>query len=123
MQNLKEEMWKESHEEAAHTFVEDPGTRLMVAYYDQYKGFNIEHALPSFNVDQLTYFIKCPQAKEITSENFLKMVQYGTVKGMHIESLLRMMMGIYAPIFFENTTWPDSILSNIYQLIFYCFIL
>lgn len=40
------------------------------------------------------------------------MVQYGSVKGMHIESLLRLMMGIYAPIFFENTTWPDSIKND-----------
>ena len=31
---------------------------------------------------------------------------------MHIESLLRTMMGIYAPIFFENTTWPDSIKND-----------
>lgn len=41
-----------------------------------------------------------------------QVVQYGSVKGMHIESLLRLMMGIYAPIFFENTTWPDSIKND-----------
>jgi dynein heavy chain len=48
--------------------------------------------------------------KEVTAENFHEVLQYGTVKGQHIESLLRLMMGIYAPAFFENTTWPDSIL-------------
>jgi len=28
------------------------------------------------------------------------------------QSLLRQMMGIYAPIFFENKTWPDSIKND-----------
>ena len=67
--------------------------------------------IPPYVVDQLTYLIKQEGVKEVTNENFLKVVQYGTVKATHIESLLRVMMGIYAPIFFENTTWPDSILS------------
>ncbi|KAJ8310645.1 hypothetical protein KUTeg_012510 [Tegillarca granosa] len=112
VQDLKEEMWKEAHEESIQRFIDDPGTRLLVAYNDQYKGFIVEHSIPNFHVDQLTYMIKSESAKEITSDNFLKMVQYGTVKGMHIESLLRMMMGIYAPIFFENTSWPDSIKND-----------
>ena len=70
----------------------------------------MEHMIPPYVVDQLTYLIKQEGVKEVTNENFLKVVQYGTVKAAHIESLLRVMMGIYAPIFFENTTWPDSIL-------------
>ena len=84
----------------------------MVAYHDTHKGFVIDHVIPSYQVDQLTYFIKHESAKEITPENFLKVIQYGTVKGAHIESLLRVMMGIYAPVFFENTSWPDSIKND-----------
>ena len=49
---------------------------------------------------------------EITPDNFLKVVQFGTVTGGQIESLLRMMTGIYAPTFFENTSWPDSIKND-----------
>ena len=84
----------------------------MASYMDPYKGFIVEHGIPAYNVDQLTYFIKLDDAKEITSDNFLKLVQYGCVKGNHIEGLLRTMMGIYAPIFFENTSWPDSIKND-----------
>ena len=84
----------------------------MVAYVDPLKGFLIEHAIPAYLVDQLTYFIKANSIKELNADTFLQKVQYGTIKGNHIESLLRMMMGIYAPIFFENTTWPDSILYS-----------
>ncbi|KAK3095642.1 hypothetical protein FSP39_017066 [Pinctada imbricata] len=109
---LKEDQWKETHEDTINQFINDPGTKFMAAYNDPYKGFVVEHGIPTYNVDQLTYFIKLDDAKEITSDNFLKMVQYGCVKGNHIEGLLRVMMGIYAPIFFENTTWPDSIKND-----------
>ena len=103
-------MWKELHEDAIQTFIDDPGLRFMVAFIDQYKGFIIEFGLPAYYVDQMTYFIKADSVKEVTAENFHEVLQYGAVKGQHIESLLRLMMGIYAPAFFENTTWPDSIL-------------
>ncbi|XP_052104325.1 dynein axonemal heavy chain 2-like isoform X7 [Mytilus californianus] len=109
---LSENMWKELHEDAINNFIEDTGLRFMVAFIDQYKGFIIEYSLPAYYVDQMTYFIKADGAKEVTTESFHHVLQYGTVKGQHIESLLRLMMGIYAPAFFENTTWPDSIKND-----------
>ena len=108
--HLKPDDWKDIHEDAIRKFIDDPGCRLLIIYHDPYKGFVVEHMIPSYVVDQLTYLIKQEGIQEVTTENFLKVVQYGTVKGAHIESLLRVMMGIYAPIFFENTSWPDSIL-------------
>ena len=68
--------------------------------------------IPPFPLNQLTYFIKRDPAVQVTPDNFAHQVQYGTVMGGHIESLLRMMAGIYAPIFFENTSWPDSIKND-----------
>ena len=106
----KAETLDEDQEEVIKTFVEDPAQRILVAYNDQYRGFNVAHNIPAFPVQQLCYFIKFATASVLTNENFLKEVQYGAVKGGHIESLLRVMMGIYAPIFFENRSWPDSIL-------------
>jgi len=32
--------------------------------------------------------------------------------GNNVESLMRVMNNIYAPIFFENTSWPDSIKND-----------
>ncbi|KAL4220766.1 Dynein heavy chain 2 [Mactra antiquata] len=110
--NLKEEEWTETHEELIKKFIEDPACKLIIAYHDQYKGFVVDQIVPPYIVDQLTYFIQKDGVDEITSDNFLLAVQYGSLKGMHIESLLRVMMGIYAPIFFENTTWPDSIKND-----------
>lgn len=108
--NLGADAWTEAHEEYIKKFIQDPTFLLIIAFHDPYKGFVVDTVIPPHLVDQLTYFIKQEGTAEVTFDNFFKVVQYGTVKGLHIESLLRVMMGIYAPIFFENTTWPDSIL-------------
>ena len=34
------------------------------------------------------------------------------IVGNNIESLMRVMNNIFAPIFFENTSWPDSIKND-----------
>ena len=46
-------------------------------------------------------------------DNFHKVFQFGTVQGFHVDTLLRIMHGLYAPAFFSNSTWPDSILASI----------
>lgn len=70
--------------------------------------------MPSQRCDQIEYFIKNKQYTDtpLTPDNLLTRVQYGTVKASHIESLMRVMSNIYAPIFFENTSWPDSIKND-----------
>ncbi len=45
--------------------------------------------------------------REVRPEDFTRCVQFGTVTGGHIESLLRLMTRFYAPTFFKNTSWPD----------------
>ncbi len=39
-------------------------------------------------------------------------VQYGNFGGKHFSSLLRIMSGLYAPLFFGNKMWPDSIKND-----------
>ena len=111
---LKDDDWTDVHEETLNTFLADRNLRLLVAFNDARRGFCLEYKTPTFPLDQLSYFIKNPGAKEITAETFLKSVQYGTVRGAYIESLLRNMLSIYAPVFFENTSWPDSILDGVH---------
>ncbi|GFR64153.1 dynein heavy chain 2, axonemal [Elysia marginata] len=100
------------HENMIDNFLEDQDVHILVAYNDSHRGFNLEHTIPNFPVNQLCYFIKSLGTTTVDSDNFLTNVQYGAVKGGHIESLLRVMMGIYAPIFFENRSWPDSIKND-----------
>ena len=106
---IKPEEWKDEHDEAVNVFVVNHDLRLLIGYVNVHYGFCLDFQPPAFAVDQLCYFIKKPGDTPLTKYNFLKNVQYGTVRGKYIESLMRNMLGIYAPIFFESTTWPDSI--------------
>jgi len=45
--------------------------------------------------------------RHVTVESFSDEIQHGIVSGRHIESLLRIMTGVYVPMFFHNNTWPD----------------
>lgn len=44
-----------------------------------------------------------------TLTDFEKKVQYGTIEGSIMESLLRLMQGVYVPIFSENQQWSESV--------------
>ena len=109
LSNLTEESWTDAHMDLIDEFVNNSEQRLLVAYVDTINGFTLEPNIPYASVEEITYFIRKDSAHVITSDNFLTNVQYGSVTKGHIQSLLRLMSGIYAPIFFENTTWPDSI--------------
>ena len=111
LNDLKADMWNGSHNDIIDNFLTN-GHRLLVAYLDTINGLMLDYQVPHVPVQEITYFIKKDASGEVTPENFLVAVQYGTVMGGHIESLLRLMTGIYAPIFFENTSWPDSILDT-----------
>ncbi|XP_074657783.1 dynein axonemal heavy chain 2-like [Tubulanus polymorphus] len=109
---LKEEMWSDQHYAIVDAFVVDNSRRLLIAYIDAINGLVIASEIPASGVDELTYFIKSDKPDALTADAFLVDVQYGTVKSAHIESLLRLMNGIYAPIFLENASWPDSIKND-----------
>lgn len=48
----------------------------------------------------------------IMEETFESCVQFGTVRGGGMESLLRLMNGIHAPLVTHSTDWPESIKNN-----------
>uniref|UniRef100_A0A0L8GEJ5 Uncharacterized protein n=1 Tax=Octopus bimaculoides TaxID=37653 RepID=A0A0L8GEJ5_OCTBM len=112
LHDITPDMWNEVDQDMIWQFIEDPSVHVLIIYKDPLNGIIIEHCIrTAFNAKQLCYFIKTPRTKEVTSENFLNVIQYGSVKGpSFLESLLRMLSGVFAPLFFENTTWPDIIL-------------
>ena len=109
---LTEESWTATHEEALDAFIHNEDNTLLVAYMDVVNGLTLETRIPVVQCEELVYFIKASQGPEPTPENFLDTVQYGNISTGHIQSLLRMMNGVYAPIFFDNQTWPDSIKND-----------
>ena len=103
--------WTEDQLVVVDRFILEDHT-LLVASLDYSNSLTVDLTIPYGPISQLTYFVKRADAGELNAQNFMKLVQYGTVMGGHIESLLQLMTGIYAPIFFENTSWPDNILNT-----------
>lgn len=95
-------------------FLKNTQQQLLLLYIDKESGLTICASLPPFAVDELAYFVREANAS-VTEENFIRVVQFGTVRGNYVDGLLRAMHDLYAPTFFENQHWPDSILEINHQ--------
>jgi len=131
---LSIDMWNESHENKLKEFLSNNEKKTLVIFVDHPKPESaespklvIQNEIPTLLNILFTYFTKSYYSQEInTKELFHKNVQFGTLGGKHLPSLLRLMSGLYAPLFFGNKTWPDSIKKRklffiLDQLIFYFF--
>ena len=106
---LTEEKWTERHHEQIRDFLLG-SSQVLLAYIDpQSEELTLCCSLPPFQLDQVAFFVM-EEKVEVTSQNFHQVVQMGTVQGSYVDTLLRVMHGLYAPMLFENKTWPDSIL-------------
>jgi dynein heavy chain len=46
---------------------------------------------------------------QVNKESMEQVIQYGTVAGNTMESLLRLMVSVYVPVFSNNEKWPKSV--------------
>ena len=81
----------------------------MVVFEDSRTGLTVTDAFPSSPVEEIAYFIR-RENEVVSAENFSHVVQFGSLSPESVTTILRMLHGMYAPIFFGNQTWPDSIL-------------
>lgn len=107
-------MWTDSHHKQIMEYLVDTSVQLILVYIDSRNGLTLAKAVPPYQLEEIAYFIK-PQNVEITETNFYSVLQMGTVKGNFVDSLLRAMHDLYAPTFFESSTWPDSIFEYSYM--------
>ena len=111
LDGLSDDMWKPEHNSKLSKFVSDTMEQLVVVYVDDQRGLTVCSYLPPHTVQQLAYFVR-EESAIVTADNFHKVVQFGSIHGGHVDGLLRTLHGLYAPTFFEDTTWPDSILKQ-----------
>jgi dynein heavy chain len=64
---------------------------------------------PTVPVKDMTYFLKDP-ADVITPENFYEVITFGTTNDNIEGTMLNVLECVYAPIFFSEISWPNSIL-------------
>lgn len=112
LDGLSDDMWKPEHNSKLSKFVSDTMEQVVVIYVDEQYGLTVCGYLPPHTVQQLAYFVREENAV-VTADNFHEVVQFGSIRGSHVDGLLRTLHSLYAPTFFEDTTWPDSILNII----------
>ena len=111
MSALQPDMWTTEHDDIILKFLKDCTVRLLVAYVDKLLGtLQVSTAVPSSPPEEMTYIIRYENAV-VTPDNIETKLQFGLIRSNHVESLLRVMTNVYAPLFFGNSSWPDSILS------------
>ena len=112
LSGLKEDKWTENHHKEIQLFLQDSSIPMLLLYVDQTtEELCIVNGVPPIQTGQASYFVRAKKVV-VTASNFHSVLQMGTVQGSYVSTLLRVMHGLYAPNFFENKTWPDSILSH-----------
>lgn len=106
-------MWNEDHEKVLRLFVQDndDNNRLLLFFLDQQKNLIVSRTVPPYFVSQLFCLIRKKEQK-ILAADFSKCVQFQLIRANYCENLLRVMSGVYGPMFFHNKSWPESILSS-----------
>lgn len=118
---LKSDMWNAEHDSTIIKFLKDTSVRLLVVYIDKLLGLQVGLSVPPHPVEEMTFMIRFENAT-LNPDNIERKLQFGTIRANHIESLLRTMTNVYAPLFFGNKSWPDSILFKISSSLLYVLI-
>ncbi|XP_060775597.1 dynein axonemal heavy chain 2 [Neoarius graeffei] len=103
--------WTDENNRVLDRFIADATIKLLIIYLDPSSGLRVRYTVPSQVVEQLAYFIR-KEDSMIMEETFESNVQFGTVCGVDIVSLLRLMDRIHAPLVTHSTDWPESIKNS-----------
>ena len=110
-----ESMWIDEHSETILKFIRcaEENKRLLTFHINAQKELIVSTDIPVNPIDQVFFMIRKKETK-ITTTNFHQTVLFQLVRSNFVESLLRMMSSVYGPMFFQNKSWPESILFFIH---------
>jgi hypothetical protein len=109
LSTITEKDWTSENNVQLAKFSQDASQLMLIIYDDpQRGGLQLSCTFPTIAVKELTFFIRKSNLP-ITKDNFLDVVQFGTLLPDNSSSLLKIMQGMYSPIIFSNKSWPDSI--------------
>ncbi|KAL8578357.1 hypothetical protein ACOMHN_031731 [Nucella lapillus] len=110
--DLRPSDWVSEHYKVLQDFITDHTVRAVYIYKDVYRGFCVEITVPPFKVGQLFYFLKVAQVEALTTANLMERIQYGSMQGDYLKSLLRIMTRLHCPQFFYNPSWTESLRND-----------
>jgi dynein heavy chain len=103
----------EAHLNILKEFFTGEGRKRIFAYVQPHDSMLcLQTSVPTHKFEQVIYFITKSSVRDddpLTTESFCKKVQYGTLSGVPLQSLLRLMNGVYMPMMMQNSSWPDNV--------------
>ena len=116
---FKDSMWKDDHSETILNFIRciEENKRLLTFHIDADQQLIVSTEIPIAPVSQVFFVIRKKEVK-IQPNNFSQAVLFQLIRSNYVESLLRTMSGLYGPMFFQNKSWPESILFKFYVFSF-----
>ena len=111
LSRLSPDSWTPEHDVQLANFVRDSSQQLMTIFQDARMGLTVMDTFPTSPVEEIAYFIR-KEKEVVCADNFSRVVQFGSVSPENVIVILRTLHGMYAPMFFGNRSWPDSILIH-----------
>jgi hypothetical protein len=104
-------MWQDEHNHVARDWAANADARRLVAYMEPEGGalrLELDNVSSGASAAaEMMYFVR--QKGRLTAENVQTSVMYGSASSPVLESLLRVMNGVYAPQVLRNDFWPESV--------------
>lgn len=108
--DLRETDWNEECEEVIRQFFLIRKQPILTIYFDS-DILNCMLGFPDTPIVDLTYFLRDPM-EIFEVDTFHDKVTFGTMDGNVENSILRVLENVYAQVFFNIKTWPDSVKAD-----------
>jgi dynein heavy chain len=106
--DLRDDDWTSDVQNVIKDYFLNRSAEVLSIYFDD---ITLKAALgfPTVPVKDMTYFLKdCTDT--VSPENFNEIITFGTTNDSIEGTMLSVVEHVYAPVFFNETSWPESIL-------------
>ncbi|XP_039277425.1 dynein heavy chain 2, axonemal [Nilaparvata lugens] len=122
--NLKESDWNSEHDMTIWNFCKEDNSydksNVLCVFFSKHN-LMVKIGIPKNVNSDLFYFIKNTPGTQITVENVLDSVTFGSVGEIKEQTILDVTKYVYSPMFFNATHWPNSV-KNEFSSRLYSFI-
>lgn len=104
--------FKETHKGLISRFLVNPASRKLILCKDDegHLQAHLDAVPPLEKSRRIHYFLKISPKVELTPKNISSNMLHGTISGEEtMDSLVRLMHGLYVPTFLGNKSWPESV--------------
>ena len=106
--NLREDDWSDCNYKVIKKFFLNPRHPVLSVFFEG-NDLACVLGLPETRFQDMTYFLREPN-EVFDVDTFHDRINFGTVNESVEGWMLKILEGIFAPVFFSENTWPDSIL-------------